>query len=626
MLDELLQNARRSGASEVTVTRNGPELTLLDNGTGIAVAADLLTFGKSRWRESVRASEDPAGMGVYSLSRTHCRIRSRHAGEDGWQVELGPEHFTGEKAATVLQDNTLRKPGTEITLTLPEHVEMPAHALRDHLQHSARYCPVKVTLKGEALDQHDFLANATLVTRWHGIRIGVAKNSQRHQLNFHGITIAMQDMPRIASIKHMWSANLDVVDAPELELTLPARHGIVRNAFVETLYAQVERVIYETLRSQRPPAPLPYENWKTANELGLDYPPAPIELENWKAMPADRANNHKYGKAPKVVTKRDDHIVVALQDTSMMAVFEQAARKSGLINRLVSAASQLAGYAEYDAIPVIDAIEYEAEYDNDPKTVVRWNPQMDARPGPDERPSKLRIIALVKRETTIVEEIRLSTDFVFDGTPDEVMIDDVEVIVTKEHDTTATEVRDLLMLGYFEPADDCGTDSYETQERAARELAQTAAIAAVEGDDAAYMEEIHASAAGLASKARPSDEVSILITNNQYEIKVRPGATSDTGGAQNARAGEAHAERVLKQERVLLGLTEKLAEAMNAEGVTHVDVAKRSGVAEQRVLRELQDAGDMTTRELVRVAAALGLEPRLEPTTHGTGRDSEPEQ
>ena len=164
----------------------------------------------------------------------------------------------------------------------------------------------------------------------------------------------------------------------------------MRNAFIDRLYAQVRLVIYETLRTQQPPTLLPYGQWKTANELGIEYPPAPIMLETWKAMPADRANTHRYGEASKTVNRRDDHVVVALHDTSVMAIFEHAAKKSGLINRLVSPAWMLAGYDEYDAVPVINT--------------------------------------LAKRGETVVEEIRLDTDFAFDGPPDEVMMDDVEII------------------------------------------------------------------------------------------------------------------------------------------------------------------------------------------------------
>ncbi len=183
----------------------------------------------------------------------------------------------------------------------------------------------------------------------------------------------------------------------------------MRNAFIDRLYAQVRLVIYETrlviyetrlviyetLRTQQPPTLLPYGQWKTANELGIEYPPAPIMLETWKAMPADRANTHRYGEASKTVNRRDDHVVVALHDTSVMAIFEHAAKKSGLINRLVSPAWMLAGYDEYDAVPVINT--------------------------------------LAKRGETVVEEIRLDTDFAFDGPPDEVMMDDVKIIMTREH-------------------------------------------------------------------------------------------------------------------------------------------------------------------------------------------------
>jgi hypothetical protein len=68
-LNELLQNARRAGATTVKMTLSDDRLlTLEDDGTGIAQPQTLLTLGESDWSEETQQQEDPAGMGVFSLA------------------------------------------------------------------------------------------------------------------------------------------------------------------------------------------------------------------------------------------------------------------------------------------------------------------------------------------------------------------------------------------------------------------------------------------------------------------------------------------------------------------------------------------------------------------------------
>jgi glucose-6-phosphate-specific signal transduction histidine kinase len=71
-INELLQNARRAGATRVDValTRNDRVLlAVTDDGIGIADPATILTLGESRWNDDISAREDPAGMGVFRPPR-----------------------------------------------------------------------------------------------------------------------------------------------------------------------------------------------------------------------------------------------------------------------------------------------------------------------------------------------------------------------------------------------------------------------------------------------------------------------------------------------------------------------------------------------------------------------------
>ena len=107
-LQEILQNARRSGATSVAITRNqaNSRITVSDDGRGISDPTALLAFGRSGWPKDLHGAEHPAGMGIFSLARRSPRIRSRVAGHAAWSVELGEDHFVGRSPAAVAADPT----------------------------------------------------------------------------------------------------------------------------------------------------------------------------------------------------------------------------------------------------------------------------------------------------------------------------------------------------------------------------------------------------------------------------------------------------------------------------------------------------------------------------------------
>ena len=65
---EILQNARRAGATEVRISNKDGLITVQDNGSGIEDFQKLLDLGVSGWDEQLEAGEDPAGVGLFSLA------------------------------------------------------------------------------------------------------------------------------------------------------------------------------------------------------------------------------------------------------------------------------------------------------------------------------------------------------------------------------------------------------------------------------------------------------------------------------------------------------------------------------------------------------------------------------
>ena len=71
---ELLQNARRAGATHVTVHMTAGEdgsaarVVFADDGKGLESPAPLLLLAGRGWSDEVERAEDPAGMGFFCLS------------------------------------------------------------------------------------------------------------------------------------------------------------------------------------------------------------------------------------------------------------------------------------------------------------------------------------------------------------------------------------------------------------------------------------------------------------------------------------------------------------------------------------------------------------------------------
>ena len=161
ILDELIQNARRAGATRVDLTSAEAEgvtwLTISDDGEGIADPAVILALGRSDWEADVREREDPAGMGIFSLGGRHVEVRSRAGSEDqpGWCIFIEPDDWESGAPIAVLPVDHPR--GTQIRFALDAQ---SIFRLEHIAQDAALYCPIPVTLNGAVLPHEDFLTGA----------------------------------------------------------------------------------------------------------------------------------------------------------------------------------------------------------------------------------------------------------------------------------------------------------------------------------------------------------------------------------------------------------------------------------------------------------------------------------
>ena len=79
VLQELIQNARRAGATHVRIDYDDATrmLTVADDGCGIADFQTLLTFAASGWGDEVAAAEQRARSDLRSQARCGWRHRRR---------------------------------------------------------------------------------------------------------------------------------------------------------------------------------------------------------------------------------------------------------------------------------------------------------------------------------------------------------------------------------------------------------------------------------------------------------------------------------------------------------------------------------------------------------------------
>ena len=157
LVTELMQNARRAGASEVIIEfdEEARRLVVTDDGSGIDNFQSLLNFNESAWDESTVLTERPFGLGfskcLYSASKVH--ITSR-----GQSLAFDCDAALNQEELDVLDDTEAPQGLTVVTL---DGVELPKlHSLIDRL---SRGFPIPVRYNGALQPRSHSPGNLTFV-------------------------------------------------------------------------------------------------------------------------------------------------------------------------------------------------------------------------------------------------------------------------------------------------------------------------------------------------------------------------------------------------------------------------------------------------------------------------------
>ena len=487
ILIELVQNARRAGASLIDLTTNesdgGTWMTISDDGIGIADPAVILSLGRSGWDRELHDREDPAGMGVFSLAGRYVEVRSRaRSASQGWRIDIASEAWeAGTPIAVVPCDHP---EGTSFRLHLDAEW---AKTFERSAKAAACYCPVPVRCNGTELPRQEWLAGAEAVIEQDGVRIGLfqAPRSARYmpQVNFHGVIVACA-LPTVSELDRHWWAKIDIVDAPRLQLVLPARKEMVENPALANLRKTVRQAIYRHIQA-RGNHRLAFEGWREARELGIELPEAMPLLKPWYPSQADH-NSHS-GDADRKLG--DSPILMDDFGTPIEQCADYALVRDGrFVSRLAECEPAMQGYAWYDALPRITSMGFEIDKDGHSS---RFDPSElpDVTSGVADRlelvvgisgPGGAEVIR-VPAPVAILYDDSIIWDF-----------EEAAIVLGSADAISPSDLVELLEGACFCSSDDREADSWDTQNTRFRLDAQEVATRLLLGDDAALIERLRA--------------------------------------------------------------------------------------------------------------------------------------
>ena len=475
-LDELFQNARRAGATRIDVDVDADgRLRVADDGSGIEDPRVVLCFGQSDWKTPAARNEDPAGMGLYALARTRTTIRSRPRAGRAWEVELGPEHWEGRETAAVTAIDAGDGSGTEVRFEPPgddgrgvsppgtDDVDGRRQWARTAVETAARYLPVTVTYAGKACRQEDFLQDAVRVTRWEGIRIGVYRHNRSgagpvpgglidgRPINFHGMRAAAP-LPHVEGLYHwLWTARVDVVERSGLELTLPQRASVVRNAYAGELERKVEEALYETIRDD-PGAWVRAHTARRALEMGIRIAPPAPRLRRFCPPPDRMEESWERWVRPDGNAEDDvpEGAFLVVADNPTAQVVSRALQQAGADDRAFEEDRRLAGYDWYDRLPRLGVSETRIRMGGE-KLTIREEGQSDTVG--DGRPETIEIELVDESGRIDGAVMTLAADIAF-GDPEADDPDEVGLLLREGADVSAEEAADLATRAYWKPRDE----------------------------------------------------------------------------------------------------------------------------------------------------------------------------
>jgi hypothetical protein len=249
LVSELLQNARRAGATSIAIDHDAEArtLTVRDNGCGIDDFQKLLTLNESGWDEPTCDAENPFGVGfskcLYAASR--CVVRSR-----GLCVDFDTAAALARTPIDVVDLAEASTAGTEVEL---HGVDLPELASR-----IAALCagfPVPVCFNGKEVERPHAAANLMLAETPVG---GLYLCGTRDGEHSHDTLVYLQGFCVLRPIYHRPErVNILHLDPRQFMARLPDRDKLIdedrqRRRIDTNLRAEWRRVLEDAKRALPP--------------------------------------------------------------------------------------------------------------------------------------------------------------------------------------------------------------------------------------------------------------------------------------------------------------------------------------------------------------------------------------
>jgi hypothetical protein len=268
---EILQNARRAGATHVRIHNKTGCVTVEDNGCGITDFQKLLDLGGSGWDEKLEQGEDPAGVGLFCLAPRNVTIASGNK-----SVTITPGGWTGEKINVTESDQVFQGTRLEFCDDQPWDFEtVQEHAVFSGLKVvvDGKYCHNMPFCSAEAAEYPDLGCQVEVTSELSNYHRKRASYYYRNRIliNFHGQVVELEHWPGDERLGIHILVNL--TDRTAIRLMLPARTKVVENAALEKLKAAIEVEYYRYFQRQKEHS-LSYREYLRAKELGIDLPEA----------------------------------------------------------------------------------------------------------------------------------------------------------------------------------------------------------------------------------------------------------------------------------------------------------------------------------------------------------------
>ena len=269
---EILQNARRAGATEVRITNKDGLITVVDNGSGIDDFQKLLDLGGSGWDQQTEAGEDPAGVGLFSLAPRQVKILSKFH-----KVTIEQDGWTGQPVDVTESEEMIR--GTKLVFADDSGWDF------ETVEKHAVFSGMKVIVDGKYCHSMSFCGQDSVEYSDFGCRVEVVSEiSNYHRkwgssyyyrnktlVNFHGQVVELDYWP--GKVQHGFFILVDLAPQTQIRLMLPARTQVVENEALQKLKEAIEIEYYRYFQRQKEHS-LSYSEYLRAKELGIELPEA----------------------------------------------------------------------------------------------------------------------------------------------------------------------------------------------------------------------------------------------------------------------------------------------------------------------------------------------------------------